>query len=110
MSADWIYDANSPENEIKSDFSSLIEKIYCNKTMFPSHLRIYPWIVQLKSGETFGLYKAEQKGFTFSPADKLALENAMINATALRVGTGIRQIQEVESADKCCYCFPCRIT
>ena len=82
----------------------------CNgsdKTKFPARLRLYPWVVELKSGETFGLYKADQMGYTFSAADKLALENAMINATALRVGTGLRQIEEVYIADKCC---GCRIT
>lgn len=98
MSADWIYDANL------EDTTSLIAKIFCDKHQFPGRLRLYPWFVKLKSGEVFGLYLADEKDYLFSAADKQAIENAMINAMALRVATSLRQIQEVDRFTKCSKC------
>ena len=96
MSENWSYFASV------DDESSLIKSIYCDRSKFPPHLRIYPWVVVLKSGERIGLYTAESKDYVYSSVDKAALENAMMNATALRLGAGLRDVEMVDGSTMCC--------
>ncbi len=99
MSARWTYASTLDEP------SSIIRRIFCDMTKFPAHLKIYPWVVELTSGAQIGLYLAQSTDHVFSDADKVALENALKNASDLRTRDAQKAIEKLEDTSKpwnCC--------